>query len=567
VSGAALGVLTIVAGIWLIALEARRRDARRLAPRILASLMALGALAAISLEPTVPRRTIRSRAVLVTEGTPRGDARRIADSVNASLVLSLDESIPDLAALRRRHPSVGEVIITGWGLAADELARAGDLRLASVVAPLPPGIRAANWPSRIVLGEDAVIAGYVDPGSLVQLTAGGNTGDSVRAGRDGSFELRLAPRAAGLQTFILRAGAAADTGAIDVRSRTPPAVLILEGTPDFELAHLRRWLTRRGARLAMRSAISRDRSRTFTVNGAPAPGRTLTAELLRNFDVVVLDAGAARGLSRRELDELRSAVTVHGLGVLLVGAATRITGLPAPPARISGAARVIRVRRAELEGQLSPPVGAEPMHLTPDAAGATVLEEPDGRAVASWQAAGLGRVGASTVRNPSRWLLEGEPAAYDRYWMSILASLERPHPAWRSPPALPGVAGRPYNLTWPGQLDTVVVLGPGEVDTLFPLPDPDSLTWTATFWPRTPGAYRAVGAGDTLRFQVSAPGSWKAARASANASATRGYAGAPREALAQPDSRNRVPVPPWIFLAVFTGSAGWLWWERRRSLG
>ena len=565
-SDAWLGVIAGIAAIWLIALEVRRRDARRLAARILATLAAVGALAALGIEPTTTRGTIRSRAVLVTEGTPRGDARRIADSVNASLVLSLDESTPDLAALRRRHPSVGEVIITGWGFSADELVRAGDLRLASVLAPLPPGIRAASWPSRIVLGDDALITGYADPGSLVQLMASGGTRDSVRAGRDGSFALRFAPRAAGLQRFVLRAGAAADTGAIDVRSRTPPAVLILEGTPDFELAHLRRWLTRRGARLAMRSSISRDRSRTFTVNGAPAPGRALSADQLRQFDVVVLDGGAARGLSQRELDELQSAVTADGLGVLLVGAGTRVAALPAPSARMSGATRVIRVRRTDGDDRLSPPVGAEPMRLAPDAAGAAVLEDADGRAVASWQAAGLGRVGATAVRNPSRWLLEGEPAAYDRYWTSILASLERPRPAWRSPPALPGLAGRPYNLTWPGRLDTVVVLGPDAADTLFPVPDADSLTWTATFWPRTPGTYKAVGPRDTLRFHVTSPRSWQAARAAANASATRGYTGAQREAAARPDSRNRVPVPPWIFLALFTGSAGWLWWERRRVL-
>lgn len=565
-SDAALGVIALIAGIWLVALEVRRRDTRRLVPRILATLAAVGALAALGIEPATTRRTIRSRAVLVTEGTPRGEAQRIADSVNASLVFSLDESIPDLAALRRRHPSVGEVIIAGWGLAPDELVRAGDLRLASVPAPPPSGIRAARWPSRIVLGEVALITGYADPASQIQLAATGGTRDSVRAGRDGSFALRFAPRAAGLQRFVLRAGAAADTGAIDVRSRTPPAVLILEGTPDFELAYLRRWLTRRGARLAMRSSIGRERSRTFTVNGAPAPGRALSADLLRAFDVVVLDGGAARGLSQRELDELRSEVTTHGLGVLLVGAGTRVATLPAPPARGSGATRVIRVRRTHGDDQLSPPVGAEPMRLAPDAAGATVLEEADGRAVASWQAAGLGRVGATAVRNPSRWLLEGEPAAYDRYWTSILASLERPRPVWRSPPALPGLAGRPYNLTWPGPLDTVVVLGPEAADTLFPMPDPDSLTWSAIFWPRTPGAYEAVGPRDTLRFHVTSPRSWQAVRAAANASATLGYTGAPRDSLARPDSRMRVPVPPWIFLALFTGSAGWLWWERRRVL-
>ena len=171
------------------------------------------------------------------------------------------------------------------------------------------------------------------------------------------------------------------------------------------------------------------------------------------------------------------------------------------------------------------------------------------------------------MRNPSRWLLEGETAAYDRYWTALLASLERPKPAWRPPAALPAETDRPLSITWPGRLDTFVVTGGATADTLVPRPDPDSLVWSATWWPRSPGKFRVEGPGDTLRLRATTPGRWLAARAAERMRATRLHAGLHFRDEATADSRTMAPVPAWIFMLLFTGAAGWLWWERRRVAG
>jgi hypothetical protein len=551
----------IAACAWLLLLEWRRADRRRLAGRVGASLMAVGALAALALAPALPRRAVSERIVLTTEGARAGAARGIADSVAARHVVALD-SVGDLAGLRRRFPMLSDVVVTGWGLPSHELTRARGLSLGFVPMPLPEGLRSVHWPSRIVLGEEATVAGYAGPRAWIRIGADGAFRDSTRAERDGSFELRFTPRATGLRTFALHTDGTTDTGAIDVRPRRPPSVLILEGAPDFELAHLRRWLAASGARVGMRTSLSRGRERTVALNGARSPGPRLSGELLRSFDILVIDERAARGLSRGELELVRAAVTVHGLGLLLTGDRPRLDGLAAPPARASHAARTIRVRKPG-SAELSPPVPGIPLLLEPGAAGQTILEAADRRPMAIVQAAGAGRIGLSAVRNPGRWLLEGEARVFEQYWSTMLANLERPREAWEPPASLPGIVDHPFRVTWPARLDTAFVLGPSGVDTLYLTPDADSLSWSADFWPRHPGRHLAIARGDTMGLYVTGAGTWHAARAAARAHGTSLHAALHRRESASAPGVVRTPLAPWMFMVMFTGSAGWLWWERR----
>lgn len=554
-------LLAVVACGWVVRLEWRRQDRRQLAARVGASLIAVGALAALALEPAVPRQVAHGRIVIATEGASRGFLRGIADSVSARQVMPLD-SVGDLAALQRRFPSLTDVVIAGWGLPPHELVRARALRLSFAPAPLPGGVRFVSWPSRIVLGEEVPIRGRADPAAWVHLTGNGVTPDSARAGSDGWFEARFTPRDPGLVTFALQAGSATDTGAVDVRPRVLPAALILEGAPDFEVAHVRRWLARRGAPVGMRATVSRGRVRTYAINGAPVPVGALSAELLRRFDIAILDESAARSLSRAELALLRTAVTDDGLGILLTGAAPRLEGIATPPARVSRSARTIRVRTPGVT-ELSPPISSERLWADPGPAGSTVVESADGGTVVMLQAVGAGRVGFTAVKNPSRWLLEGESEAFERYWTSILARLARPKAAWRAPPPLPGLVGHPFRVTWPARLDSALVIGPDGTDTVFPTVDADSLSWSADFWPRVAGEHRVLAPVDTLRVFVAGEGTWHATRAAASAHATGFHAALHRAEVVSRPVRARAPVAPWIFGALFTAASSWLWWERR----
>lgn len=560
-SAAVLG-LAGLAAIVACALEIKRADRRHLAGRMAASLTAVAAIAAFALEPALPRRVSDSRAVLATEGVSPSDARRIADSVGAREILSPGPALGDLAALRRNRPDLTEIVVAGWGLPAEELARAGDLRIAFVPAPLPAGLQTIEWPTRITLGEDVRLQGDATPGATLHVQVRGGFADSTRAGADGRFELSFTPQAVGLVTFELRSPGAVDTGAVDVRALRRPAVLVIEGSPGFELAHFRRWHARRGGKVAAQTTVSRGRVRTAAINGAPAPGRNLSPEALRAYDVVVMDASAARTLGPGELQALRDAIRRDGLGLFLAGEPPRLAGLRGPDIRRRTSARVLRVR-ASGSASLSPPVTAEAWTPVAGEAGVVMLEDNGGGAIAAWEASGAGRIGSSAVRNPSRWILEGDSTAYDRYWTTILAALGRPIPAWRSPTPVPAETDRPLSLAWPGRMDTVFVSGGRTVDTLFLEPDPDSVTWTAAWWPRGPGEFRVEAPGDTLRLLAVPPGSWRAVRAAERTRATKLHSAVNQYEPAASQARLPTPVPSWLFMLLFTVAAGWLWWEWR----
>ncbi|HEX6643067.1 MAG TPA: hypothetical protein VF037_00200, partial [Gemmatimonadales bacterium] len=71
---------------------------------------------------------------------------------------------------------------------------------------------------------------------------------------------------------------------------------------------------------------------------------------------------------------------------------------------------------------------------------------------------------------------------------------------------------------------------------------------------------------DTLRFLVGGAASWRARDAAGRVERTRLHAalhsGTARTGAA---TMVREAIPPWLFWAAFTVSAGWLWWERRRT--
>src|SRR5690606_1678261 len=358
--------------------------------RIAATILAVPALLMLVLEPSVPRRVRPARAILLTEGASRSEARDVADSVRARRIVAPGDSIPDLGTLQRLHPEVRELVVVGSGLPDAELRRSGSMGVEFVprAEAKLEGISRLSWPHRVPLGATVTIEGLAPREELVHLESPGLAPDSIRAGADGSFRFELTPRAAGLATFTLRSAGHTDTAGIDVRNVPPPRVLMIEAAPDFETSRLREWLARRGGQVATRTEITQGRWRSRAENGAPLPGRTLTAPLLEQFDVLVLDDRSLRGLSSAERTAVRSAVADEGLGVFVTGAPpSPIPGLPLPIARPGArSAGTIRVRQPH-EARASPPVRAEAIGFTLGAGSGVMLVDANGAPAAVWQVA------------------------------------------------------------------------------------------------------------------------------------------------------------------------------------
>ena len=280
-------------------------------------------------------------------------------------------------------------------------------------------------------------------------------------------------------------------------------------------------------------------------------------------------------LSPPERAALERAVRETGLGIHLrvdetlaggrVGALGRFGLAPLPAAE----GRRAQVRWDGAGGRSATAMTLEPFALRDGFGVATLVSDASGRPVAQWRPMGIGRVGASLLAAPSRWLLEGERAAFDGYWARIIARLARPRPAWTVEDATPAFVDQPLVIARSGEIvERAVIEQPdGSRDTAYLRATIDSARWSGTWRPRLPGRHRILGS-DTAEFDVRDAAEWPALRAARRSAATSRAAlesarRTTEEPVATPPVRSSEPTSPLPFFLTFVVAAGWLWWERR----
>ena len=561
---AALLVVVLAAGsIWL---EVRRSDRRRLPLRIAAALGASVALGLLLEPPRISAGRQSEVALLVTEGARPPDIRRVADSVRPAHIFRLGDSLSDLRTLRSRHPGIRRVVVAGWGVDSIDLRELRDVAVGFRPAPLPDAIREMEWPREVALGEDVVLRGRADPLMPIRFRTEWGTRDSVIADSAGGFVLRARPRATGFARLEVEAGGRRDTLATWVREAPPLALLVVRSAPSFETSRVRDWIAARGGTVLGRFEVSAGRARVDQINTAlPAP-RPVTSALLDSFDVLWIDARALQRLSRVEAGAVRAAAD-SGLGVLLeakdLTAGRRFFGEPFPSIMPEPAARSASLRWADGHRSSGIPLVAGHISVPP---GSRVLAADErGRVAVSWTSIGAGSVVTSLVSRPSRWLLEGERAAYDAYWSRILGAARRPRPRWE-------VAAEPFagphrpvvvRRVSADPIAAIVTGRSGSADTVYTATVAQGIV-EGRFWPRVAGPHIIIGAGDSLGLDVMPASAWPGVRATVRYDATRRWAalqstsaGAARETIVESPMPRR-----WLF-AVLLACVSILWWERR----
>ncbi|MBC7365202.1 MAG: hypothetical protein H7343_00095, partial [Undibacterium sp.] len=195
---------------------------------------------------------------------------------------------------------------------------------------------------------------------------------------------------------------------------------------------------------------------------------------------------------------------------------------------------------------------------------------------------GRGWVALSLVTDTWRWRLGERSAAFAEYWswwLKELAPAETVKGRWSMATEWPRV-DHALRLRWTsGKAEGVpapaTVKAEGDATESRVALAQDRLEparWAGDFWPRRAGWHRVVSeAGDGLDFWVDAVEAWPGVRAQMKRDATALVAaesGLRPVARADERGNGRAVMPEWLWVAVFVGSAGYLWSEgreRRRS--
>ncbi|NUO81718.1 hypothetical protein HUU05_16735 [candidate division KSB1 bacterium] len=584
----------------------RRVPRKRRSWRVLANTLAIFALLALALRPRWTSPADPATAVLLTSGAENYRAAPSYDSLqNAAYTFALPETqlkpnesssykiIPDLGYLHRHYPEVRHLHVFGYGLRDYDWQELEGVQITPHFAPLSPGFKQVYWPRELQLGQAFSIQGEAvcmdNAKHWVTLTDPGGERDSLALTlkRTPQFELQMRPRELGLHHYVLRLKSeegrvlAEEYLAVHVQPPQPLRVLILESTPKFETKYLKHWAARELCRLAIRTTVSRERHRFEFINHPRLKLATIDAEVLEDFDVVMLDGPALETLSATERRALRSAMERKGLGVLL--AADEVTLAPDQqnfseskfflPFRFEAfpdlEQRMVKAHWQHSPTQTPMAIPGEPFALLPTRDASALVTDEQDRTLALAVQRGQGRVGLSLLRETYRWILTGQPQWHASYWSHVFSELARrkaQHEAWALAVDKPICVDQPLalNLTTTNPLPFGIIKPPSApADTLFLRQDEvEPRRWRGTYWPRETGWHEVA----TKWFYVYARENWRTWQQAAKIAATSRQAvrsnGRTSSSSSSTFTKTEIISPIWFFL-IFLLSSTFLWLERK----
>jgi hypothetical protein len=605
---AAVAALLFAGLAWL---TFRRANSRRRAPRLAANFLAVLSLLAMALQPQWLTRFQPSTAVLITPGANLSDWQNLPDSVKSlPLAFALDETqkwksinskiqiVPDVAYLRRHHPQIEKLHVVGHGLADYDWEALDSVRIEPHWAPLQLGIKHAQWPRELALGQalqiQGVIAGWHGEENRLYLSDPGGEADSMKitSAGEATFALQASPRETGKYLYALtlktNEGKTRFEEKLDVvvAAPQPLKILVLESRPGFETKYLKNFLSKHRNALAIRSKISRERYRFEYFNHPEIDLTQITAILLRGFDIAIIDGSTLHELSEAERQALRAAVEREGLGVLM-----------RPDDSVLGSERRTFSNRkffldfrferfAELDERIVKPnwpglaagattaIPAEPFVIENTFGMKPLIKDEMERTLAAALQRGRGHVGLSLVRDTYRWVLEGNAPNHAAYWSFLLSEFAqkiRQRDRWSLSPAKPAFVDQPVQLaliTTTAHPVGIVAADAAEADSLFLQQDPiEPQRWFGTYWPRQPGWHQiSCAGGEPHWFYVHDKTNWPTWQAAQKVAATQQRAWQNANLKSKMESHTHSKVEPisliWFFL-LFLFSCAYLWVERK----
>lgn len=623
---AALGALILV---WL---EWRRGDSRHWFARIFATLLAIIALTLFGVyRPTAAKTEPRGGDVSVGLRTAGAGTSETAPA--GALWFALPEAsakpadatmIPDVAFLWRHYPEIKALHVIGDGLEPHDLDVLRGLQLSlqpGEFAPSRPAVSFLHAPRETALGERIKLHGRIaglKPSESVTLILESPDGAKSEAvvtkngDAEPGFEISAAsPSAAGQFVWRLKLSSSAGSEPIVVDEQIGisvvppnlPRVLILEGSPRLDTAHLQRWFAEMGGNLRSRTLVGEGRYRFSSTKNEGVEFPAIDRELLEQSDILIVDTGALAALLPAERDALQSAVTELGMGVLVTAAGEnpfeqsniggaafllpwKITEQASAASSIENETRLARLHWAGLRDPLEHPVPVEPFMIEPVTGQRELVSDSQGRAVVSAVRRGRGTVAFGLTRDTWRWRLENQAATFAQYWSFLFSELSRPQASagnWTivNAETEPLSVNRPVELLYSGsaepQSPASVADGEGQTARLPLAQDSvEAMKWRTTFWPRRSGWHRITTSpnGASFSFFVHDASEWSSLVSGRRRAATEQWV-----ELARPRAieRDEMPSPlpflkraggtlPALLFILFVTSSGYLWLERRRAV-
>ncbi len=489
--------LCAVLFVWCVVRELRRVLNKRLGLRLGLNFIAILALALLGLEPVRLGESPQKKIALLTDALPPETVDSLAQS-NAIEVFTLDEKnqakhIQDAGFIARHFPK-SEIHLFGQGLKQADLTRLRGHRIIFHQSELPKGILELKSEPTVVIGEPLLVKGVVR-GNFERLLFKANeiAVDSLTNLKEETrFEFSFTPKQLGKLTLSLVLDGKEEKWGAVVLPFKPLSILVLQSKPTFEIKYLKNFLTEKGYRFAMRVMVGKARYREEFWNLPSQSLVPLSRKVLSRFDLVMIDGETLAMLTPSERVALESEVMQEGLGVFITEVDSALQQQASlkffQPFRL----RPHQAREQPVSGKQfrSPPISLEAFTIIEDFGTQSLLQDSDGRSVASFCQKGFGRIGISLVQNAYQWKLAGKSDVYAAYWACLFSAIaKRASETAISVPTI-SIVHEPIEFSVQTVLDTPrVFIQENSQETFVPLRQEtlNQLAWRGRYWAKESG--------------------------------------------------------------------------------
>ena len=587
--------------IGLIWTAVRRQDRRRLKLRILAIVLSVFALLMLALRPQWRTELKITEAILVTSGT---DASQFRDFLNSntrvSRVFSLDKNadfretiaVPDLAFINRNYPEIRMMHVFGHGLHDYDWQEVKDVAVQFHRSLPEPGIQNIWWKRLVHLGEQVHVQGKLTRGDgwlILMGPAGEVDSTQINDQEKFSFNFQSTPPDTGLFLYNLifktKDGNLVFDEKIDVLAvpTSNMKILILENAPRFETKYLKNWLAEQKHSVVIRTTISRERFRFEFLNHSKVPLNRLTSNLLKDFDLIIIDGKSLQSLTNAERNSIKSGITDDGLGALIVPDEIVLNGGENSFSDRSFFLNFNFEKFPDLEyrtvkltmpnfDDITIAATAEPFAIKEDVGLKPVIKDNTGQILAGVSHGSKGLIGTSLIRNSYKWILAGDSQYHAAYWSRLINELVKEDGSselWKIRPG-PVFVDQPIDLhlvTSSNYPAGMMKTESGVTDIIYLRQDRiNPRQWWGIYWPKHEGWHRiSTQTGNPLWFYAQKPHQWKSWQQNQKISATEQFAALSamkEDSFVEITQRFQAISLLWFFLLFLAGSA-FLWLERK----
>lgn len=566
-----LSIITVVITLLFLSLEVKRKSSY-LPLRLLAVVLMMGSILLLALKPSYLSSRTSSGYLLLTDNYTESKVDSLLNIHPSLQCIHLEKTKPYHNSRLLKPYELTEInssirFILGDGLPLPML----DLLTNKSIVYLPGekrmGIQALHVPNPITANEKNFIQGVLTSDTPVQLRLLGPGGveDSVTiTEKKSSFSLAFKPLSVGKFLYTI-AWSAKDQS---VQEKLPLEVLparklntlFLQAAPGIEIRMLKSYLAEGGHSISARYQLSKEKYRYEYVNSPNINLSALTVDILKKFDLVILENATFTTLTQREQKSLEQAVK-EGLGLLVL--------LNSVPAKQDVLYRFINVQKRNTEEdtislvlvdqkkfklKVGPLLAAEQPYLVSHLQkGSTVY--------AGHVPFSFGKVGFQILDETYRLSLEGEKEAYAACWTSLLKSTSRKNKTGSSLqlenefPIYPNDALH-FKILYEStpRLTSRGIVVPVQEDAYV------DHVWSGQIWADPMGWHHIENVSDStsLHYYVSDLEEWKSLRVQKQKQELLKRM-TNQEAQTQHQQANRKEVPSWIFFLTFLLSAAFLW--------